>query len=643
MFVGPCCPELRHGEQGFGLALPPIQRGDLPRWVTTGYRRFAIIDGEFGQCRSVSVVEIRDALCQGAVVVGASSMGALRAVEVGSLGMRGVGWVYERYRSGRIESDEEVALTFDPDRAYRALTVPLVNLRWAVEQPWSESDLSPGEQARVIELAGAIDYRERSWGHLLQAGAREGERVQRFLQWAARNPGAVDRKRLDALSLLNAVRRGDPELLKAAGPRPSPSLSRSSAQPHARDFWGQPGSTRKVPRSHRQLDCARASGGLELLARRCGMSRVAEITDLDPFGVHCFSSIRPFAEEGDFTVSGGKGYERGAARLGALAEACERACLSPRGLPLIEASLAEMSEAKRVLNPFALIVDRRSHWTREAALSWWTARDLSTGEEVWLPAAAVFYPFDQGAGWLFNCNTTGAAVGASLSEALLYGLLEVIERDQLAYAELLRHGRRLDLDSVRDEQSLATLAALSERNIVARCWVVERDYPFPLFYMLLEDLDHPDPAYLVGGLGCHLDPVEGFKAALLEAVYSRLTVISGAREDIERDLGRARSIGYRAHRERALAWHSSGPELSLGSLPNHASEDIATDLRFVSRACQSAGLGRILCSDLTPCEAPLKVVRVVVVGAEQAFHERTRLGRRALRWMRERHAASAAE
>jgi ribosomal protein S12 methylthiotransferase accessory factor len=632
-FVGPCLPELQHGAHPWGLAAPPVRRGDLPSWLLRGHRKFAIIDGEFGQARSVSVVEIREALQLGAQVVGASSMGALRAAEAGTLGMQGVGWVYERYASGAIESDEEVALTFDPDANYRALTVPLVNLRWAVEHADTDLALTPADAIEFLGIAGAIDYRERSWRRLLRASAGASAPIQAFLAWAAQHPEAVDRKRMDAQELMHAVARQD-QALTPSRLRPSaPSLQRGTAQPPASDFWGTPASTRKFGVSHRQFDIVSASLSAEALARQCGMSRVAEITGLDPLGVHCFSSIRPFAEDRDFTVTGGKGYGRESARLGAMAEACERACLSPRELPLVRATTAELSQQCRVLNPAALILDRRSCWSARDALHWWTARDLSTDQELWIPAAAVFYPFDQGDAWLFNCNTAGTALGASLSEALLYGLLEVVERDQLAYAELLRRGRRLDLSSVADEQCVRTLTALAERNILVHCWVVESEYALPLFYLILEDCERPDPAYLVGGLGCHLDPVAGFKAALLEAVYSRLTVISGAREDIERDLQPAQAMGYEAHRSRALAWQLSGPDVSLDSLPNLASPDIATDLQTVARACKQAGLGRILCSDLSPPGAQLKTVRVVVVGAEQAFHERTRLGHRALHWL----------
>lgn len=641
VFIGPCCPELAHREHAWGLAVPPIKRGDLPRLIERGYRRFGIIDGEFGQNLSVSITEIRDALAIGASVVGSSSMGALRALEAGPLGMHGVGWVYEQYLSGEVQSDEEVALTFNSDRSYEAVTVPLINLRWAVTQPWAEDALSSTESGEVLRLAGDVDYRERSWARLRQVSAGAPQRVAAFLAWAAAHPELVDRKRLDALQLLASIAESDRALLQRAEVRRPSVMERAPSQPAAAAFVGSPEGTGKLAGTHRMLCAELAEVYAEGLAKAWGVSRVAEISALDPLGVHCFSSIRPFAETGDFTITGGKGYDRRSARLAALAEACERACLSPSGAHSVVASLATMSQTRRVMHPTGLILDRASTWSTSDEIAWWPTRDLSDGQELWVPAAAVFYPFEQGAAWLFNCNTAGTAVGATLTEALLYAVLEVLERDQLAYAELCRRGRRLDLLSVTDQDCRNTLAALAAADTRVHCWVVENDLPFALFYVVLEDTTRADAAGLVGGLGYHLDPAAAFKAALLEAVYSRLTVISGAREDIERDLAKARSTSYEEHRSRALGWEIVGPDVRLETLANYASSDIATDLRCVMKACEQAGLTRILCCELSPHDSPLKVVRAIVPRAEQAFHARTRLGQRAFRWLKA--AAIAAE
>jgi hypothetical protein len=76
-------------------------------------RQIVLIDGVFHQSQSVWHKEIGFALMRGVVVIGAASMGALRAAEMHRYGMIGVGKIFEMYRDGE-EDDSLVAMTFDP-------------------------------------------------------------------------------------------------------------------------------------------------------------------------------------------------------------------------------------------------------------------------------------------------------------------------------------------------------------------------------------------------------------------------------------------------------------------------------------------------------------------------------------------------
>ena len=70
---------------------PPARQGDVLRAVTCGAEAIGIIDGYFDWTLSVWHKEILWALTQGAHVYGAASMGALRAAELETFGMHGVG------------------------------------------------------------------------------------------------------------------------------------------------------------------------------------------------------------------------------------------------------------------------------------------------------------------------------------------------------------------------------------------------------------------------------------------------------------------------------------------------------------------------------------------------------------------------
>ena len=97
VFSGPSIAEAEvHRLMAEASHAPPIRRGDLAG--IDDYDIVVIIDGEFGQNLSVSPKEILSVLEQGKTVIGASSMGALRASELDRSGMIGTGWVYDRFR-----------------------------------------------------------------------------------------------------------------------------------------------------------------------------------------------------------------------------------------------------------------------------------------------------------------------------------------------------------------------------------------------------------------------------------------------------------------------------------------------------------------------------------------------------------------
>jgi len=137
---------------------PPIRRGDLPtRYDGT----VIIIDGEFGQSLSVSPNEILRLLEGGTRIIGASSMGALRAAELYPFGMEGCGWVFEAYRSGRIEADDEVALAYSP-LDLQPLTVPLVNVRCWLEQLQTAGHIDPNRARWLLGRVRRVFYGDRT-------------------------------------------------------------------------------------------------------------------------------------------------------------------------------------------------------------------------------------------------------------------------------------------------------------------------------------------------------------------------------------------------------------------------------------------------------------------------------------------------
>jgi hypothetical protein len=184
---------------------PPAARGDVLKAVQDGARIIGLIDGVFFQECAVAHREILYALERGVKVIGASSMGALRASELDRYGMEGVGKIYEQYKTGVLISDDEVALLFDPE-SLKPLSEPLVNIRYNLEVAEERGILTSEAKEKILEVAKALYYPERVYEKLLAAAAGMVEHAElaclrEFLAAEKR-----DLKREDAIAALKRIK-----------------------------------------------------------------------------------------------------------------------------------------------------------------------------------------------------------------------------------------------------------------------------------------------------------------------------------------------------------------------------------------------------------------------------------------------------
>jgi hypothetical protein len=184
---------------------PPAKRGDLLAAVHDGATIIGLIDGVFHQESAVAHREILTAIKKGVRVVGASSMGALRAAEMDTLGMVGIGDIYLMYKSGELESDDEVALVFDPSSGL-ALSEPLINIRFTLKRAREEGIIDTGMHDALLTSARLVFYPQRTYRTIVfQAGDRVDKTTrERFLVWV--ETGQCDQKREDAVAALEYIR-----------------------------------------------------------------------------------------------------------------------------------------------------------------------------------------------------------------------------------------------------------------------------------------------------------------------------------------------------------------------------------------------------------------------------------------------------
>jgi hypothetical protein len=209
VFAGPSLPPASRAAEGPAIEWrPPVRQGDVARAVLSGPAVIGIIDGYFEIVPTVWHKEILWAMAQGIHVFGAASIGALRAAELDVFGMGGIGRIYEQFRDGVLEDDDEVAVLHGPEELlYPPLTEAMVNMRATFDEAARIGMLTPDVAARLTAIAKSLFYKERTYDAVLARAAASGLSATTLRDVAAWLPSnRIDQKRRDADALLAAIR-----------------------------------------------------------------------------------------------------------------------------------------------------------------------------------------------------------------------------------------------------------------------------------------------------------------------------------------------------------------------------------------------------------------------------------------------------
>jgi len=209
VFVGPTITVEEAKREFEAVYRPPVARGDVQRLVREGAAEaIGIIDGRFHSVRSAWHKEILWAMSRGIHVFGSASIGALRAAELDRFGMVGVGRVFEMFRSGKLEDDDEVAVIHLPaEKNHAATSVAMVNIRATLEAALAAGVIRANTAASLVRVAKEMYFPHRTYENMLAAGRRSGEspkELQALEEWLV--SGQVDQKREDARAMLRAMR-----------------------------------------------------------------------------------------------------------------------------------------------------------------------------------------------------------------------------------------------------------------------------------------------------------------------------------------------------------------------------------------------------------------------------------------------------
>ncbi|HVF93036.1 MAG TPA: YcaO-like family protein [Sphingomonas sp.] len=199
VFIGPTLEDaaIPSGVQ----RLAPAVVGDLTRLLIDPPAAVGLVDGCFGTAPSVWHKEILALLARGIPVLGAASLGALRAAELGSFGMVGIGRVFAAYRDGLVARDDAVMLVHAPaELHWRALSLSLVDAEAALTaMPMIERD-----RRMLQRIVRTTPFETRSWDLCFDSFRRRtGRTLPAEIERSLRRHRSI--KHDDALALLEIL------------------------------------------------------------------------------------------------------------------------------------------------------------------------------------------------------------------------------------------------------------------------------------------------------------------------------------------------------------------------------------------------------------------------------------------------------
>ena len=394
-----------------------------------------------------------------------------------------------------------------------------------------------------------------------------------------------------------------------------------------------------------------------------GITRLADITNMDILGIPNFSAVLPGTEDYIWVYSG-KGPTRMDAKASALMESIERYSSLPSGNrnKMIQGSYKEVSKVSKILHPSNVVEPMILEYDDEMIMDFLSGYDLVNNDRILIPAPLALFrysPKPPAINPFAYHHTNGLASGNVLEEAICHSLCELIERDATSLAELnasalpynfLRTMTKylsdngLEIDPVDgtefvDDDSKYPDVDISNIDFKPISNLVKKfnDAKIPL---IIKDITSPigvptfnassiewiteDYGYLAEGHGTHPDARIALMRAITEVSQTRAANIQGARDDL-------RKISYgNSNSDEKKTWQfmKSKNTIQFSEIKSFIHDDILDDINFILSRLVSNGLKQVIVVDLTNPQIMIPVVRTIVPGLETFKITKAIIGKR---------------
>lgn len=345
-----------------------------------------------------------------------------------------------------------------------------------------------------------------------------------------------------------------------------------------------------------------------------GITRIADLTDLDVLGIPVFQAVRPLGRS--LSVSQGKGMSASAARVSAVMESIEIWHAEMTELPRLNATRHRLA-GRSVISPDQISYPNASAVPGDLKLDWTPAWDLIEKDTIFVPADCANMDFTRDASppQLARC-TTGLAGGNTMAEAQASALSEVIERsceaDFMQGDARAKSARRLDLKPLAEH--CAPVAHLLEKITSAGLFVdlydITNRFRLPTIRAEIYGCKGPTAGHHAAmGHGAHLDPVAALTRAITEAAQARLAYISGNRDDLD---ARYFCGGEAMNLMRLVSMGMDGFQTRRSfSLVDQSTSTPQGDVDVMLARIEREGAGPVAMLDLTKPELGIPVTKIV--------------------------------
>lgn len=187
--------------------LPPAKKGDFIKLSLTSEKKIIIlIDGVFLQDYPPTPIEVFQVVNKNNFqVYGASSLGALRAVELEKFGMKGYGQVFELFKKNIINSDDEVAVTFD--NSYNLLSEAMIDIRYNLFLAFKKGIIDKETKQLITRTAKKIYFPFRSYENIVKKSIElysdTRDTIEDFHNFVSTQRQSL--KELDAMGILKKI------------------------------------------------------------------------------------------------------------------------------------------------------------------------------------------------------------------------------------------------------------------------------------------------------------------------------------------------------------------------------------------------------------------------------------------------------